>query len=153
MIIELWMTDIHDQTSKLVSTETVLFSLSKNQDELNDLNKLIEYLVQLQNIEKREKEVTELLKQGRKQEALKAKTSLTDETYSLFSSFSSFIPKDDDEAATTAYLKLKSNTMYRRSKDFESFSMADGVTDEELMLHSSSSSRLNSKYRKMYEDL
>ena len=153
MIIELWMTDIHDQISKLITKETVLFSLSKNQDELNDLNKLVEYLVQLQNIEKREKEVTDLLKQRRTEEALKAKADLTDETHTLFGSFESFLPKDADEAATIEYLKLKSNTMYRRSKEFSSLSMKDGITDDELILQSKYDSKLNSKYRKMYDDL
>ena len=32
MIIELWMTDINDHISKLISTESVLFSLSKRKD-------------------------------------------------------------------------------------------------------------------------
>jgi Ca-activated chloride channel family protein len=153
MIIELWMTDIHDQISKLISTESVLFSLSKNQDELNDLNKLVEYLVRLQNIQKREKEVTNLLKQRRKQEALNAKRSLTDEIHAVFSSSSDFKPNNDEEAETAEFVKHQSKTMYHRSQSSAESFMENGITDDELALQNEYHTKLNSKYKQSHDDL
>ena len=153
MIIELWMTDIHDQISKLVATESVLFSLSKNQDELNDLNQLVEYLVQLQNIQKREKEVTILLKQGRTDEALKAKRELSDESYTVFSGSSSFHPKTAEEAETAAYIQSQSGTVHRRSGSFFDLSAQEGITDDELAFQNEYYTDKNSKYRKRLDEL
>jgi Ca-activated chloride channel family protein len=153
MIIELWMTDINDQTSKLISTQSVLFSLSKNEDELKDLNKLVEYLVQLQNIQRREKEVTQLLKQRNTKEALKAKQKLTDEINHIAFMSAQVVPTSLEEAEDMEYIKYQTDTMSRRSRDWKKLSNDADITDEELALQNEYDYKLNSKYRKQYDEL
>ena len=153
MIIELWMTDIHDQISKLISTETILFSLSKNEDELKDLNKLVGYLVQLQNTQRREKEVTKLIKEGRSKEASELKQSLTDGIRSISDSLDSFSASTDEEESAAAYIRQSSGSLYRRSVHMGTLFDTDGITDEELALQNEYYNKLNSKYKKSHEDL
>ena len=144
MIIELWITDINDHTSKLIDTQSVLFSLSKNEDELKDLNKLVEYLVQLQNIQKREKEVAQLLKDRRTDEALLLQSDTSQRfTKVLEESKLASINLEDDERM--AYVIQQAETMSRRSKGMEGYFDTAGITDEELLLHSHYHSKLNQK--------
>jgi Ca-activated chloride channel family protein len=155
MIIELWMTDINDQISKLISTETVLFSLSKNDDELKDLNKLVGYLVQLQNIQKREKEVTQLLKERRTDEARKVKQSLSQELYRINEESAMMVENDEDESGSFgsfgSFLS-QSGTASRRSAAMQELFDA-GLTDDELALQNEYYTSLNKKYKKSHSDL
>jgi Mg-chelatase subunit ChlD len=153
MIIELWMTDINDQISKLISTQTVLFSLSKNEDELKDLNKLVEYLVQLQNIQKREKEVTQLLKQRRTKEAIKIKQELADEINDMASMSADMVYDDEGDERQMLYFKKQMNTMSRRSQSFKALADDEEITDDELALQNEYYSKLNTRYKKSYDDL
>jgi hypothetical protein len=153
MIIELWMTDINDQISKLISTQTVLFSLSKNEDELKDLNKLVEYLVQLQNIQKREKEVTQLLKQRRTKEAMKIKEDLTDEINHIAFASAETVPTTEEEIEKMKYIQQQTNTMSRRSQSWTKLSADERITDEELALQNEYYSKLNTRYKQAHQDL
>jgi Ca-activated chloride channel family protein len=153
MIIELWMTDIHDQTSKLVSTESLLFSLSQNQDELNDLNKLVEYLLHLQIIQRREKEITLLLKQRRKGEALKAKEKSAYEMDRLALETAEIVPHGVDEAEQIEYMQRQINTMGRRSKAMQNLFDDEDIGDDELALQNEYYSKLNTKYKTSHDDL
>jgi Ca-activated chloride channel family protein len=153
MIIELWMTDINDQISKLISTQTVLFSLSKNEDELKDLNKLVEYLVQLQNIQKREKEVTQLLKQRRTKEAMKIKEDLTDEINHIAFASAEMVPTNEEEIEKMKYIQQQMNTLSRRSQSWIKLSTNGKSTDEELALQNEYYSKLNTRYKQAHQDL
>jgi Mg/Co/Ni transporter MgtE len=153
MIIELWMTDINDHISKLISTQSVLFSLSKNEDELNDLNKLVEYLVQLQIIQKREKEVTQLLKERRTKEALKVKEDLTNEVSHIALKSAAITATNIAEEATLSYINHQTDTMNRRSQLFQQRAAVVGVTDDELALQNEYDSKLNTRYKERHADL
>lgn len=153
MIIELWMIDVKDQRSKLVSTESIVFSLSKNDEELKDLNRLVDHLVQLQDIQKHEEKVTELLKQRRTQEASQLKQDLTNRLKSMSTSLDDFQPNDHLEERTKMYIKEKSDTMHRRSAFMTNLFVEEGISDEELTLHSSFSSSSNARYKKSHRDL
>jgi Ca-activated chloride channel family protein len=153
MIIELWMTDINDHISKLISTQSVLFSLSKNEDELNDLNKLVEYLVQLQIIQKREKEVTQLLKERRTKEALKVKEDLTNEVSHIALTSAAITANSIAEKATLSYINHQTDTMNRRSRSFQQRAAFAGVTDDELALQNEYDSKLNTRYKERHADL
>ena len=152
MIIELWMTDINDQISKLISTETVLFSLSKNDDELKDLNKLVGYLVQLQNIQKREKEVTQLLKERRTDEARKVKQSLSQEIYRINEESSKMVENDEDETGSFGSFLSQLGTASRRSAAMQAL-FDVGITDDELALQNEYYTSLNKKYKESHNDL
>jgi Ca-activated chloride channel family protein len=153
MIIELWMTDINDHISKLISTQSVLFSLSKNEDELNDLNKLVEYLVQLQIIQKREKEVTQLLKERRTKEALKVKEDLTNEVSHIALTSAAITANSIAEESILSYINHQTDTMNRRSRSFQQRAAFAGVTDDELALQNEYDSKLNTRYKERHADL
>jgi hypothetical protein len=153
MIIELWMTDIMDHRSKLIATESILFSISKNEEELNDLNKLVEYLVQLQNIQRREKEVTQLLREKHTEQAYQAKKVLVDEVQKTVSSLANEKPKNEQEKETLEYIIHQANVIHRRSMSMETLFEQDGITNEELLLQNEYYTKFNAKFRKSYDDL
>ena len=101
MIIELWMVDIEDQQSKLVSTESISFSLSKNTEELKSSNPLVDHLIQLQNIQKRDEEVIRLLNQKERQKASKIKREITDRLKVISLTVSKYIPKNKPKHIST----------------------------------------------------
>jgi Ca-activated chloride channel family protein len=153
MIIELWMTDIMDHRSKLIATESILFSISENEEELNDLNKLVEYLVQLQNIQRREKQVTQLLREKHTKQAHEAKKVLVDEVQKTVSSLANEKPKNEQEKETLEYIIHQANVIHRRSMSMETLFEQDGITNEELLLQNEYYTKFNAKFRKSYDDL
>jgi Ca-activated chloride channel family protein len=145
MIIELWMTDINDRVSKLITTQTVLFSLSKNEEELKDLNKLVEYLVQLQKIQKHEKEVTRLSRTGHRREAMQAKAVLVNEINQVAAASAQFKVNTERERDTISYLTHQADTMIHRSMEMNKLFDDEEITDEELALQNEYHSKLNTK--------
>lgn len=153
MIVELWMIDIQDKTSKLVSTETILFSLSQNQEELNDLNKLIEYLVRLQQTQRQEKEITQLLKENRKEEAIQMKTGLLEDIDLIetdLSSSSSDLSEFDIEIQDSILHQTK--VIKRRAESWQKLA-DEGASSDELAFTNSQYTSSNSKYRTAYDEL
>lgn len=152
MIIELWMTDVQDQTSKLISTETVLFSFSKNAEELKDLNHIVEYLVQLQMIQRREKEVTQLLKEQRKDEAVAIKNDLSDDIDRIIKSSAAIDPIDEEEAESKEYLQRQAEVIKRRAQFWQQ-RLSENPDDRELAFLNEQYALFSSKYRQTFDEL
>ncbi|CAF1344586.1 unnamed protein product [Didymodactylos carnosus] len=153
MIIELWMTDVVDRLSKLVTSKSVLFSFSKNEEELNDLNKVIARLVELQQIQRREKEVTELLREQRVQDAIKLKQNLADQVEFTSKALYEESAWNDEDLATIEYAKLQADTMKRRSSDMVASFSSGIMKDAELAKQNEYYRKLSEKSTKMHAEL
>ena len=153
MIIELWMTDINNQISKLIKSEKVLFSLSKNDEELNDLNKLIEYLVQLKTIERREDQVTQLLKERRKNEASQLNQQIKEQRKVAIQMIRESAINDPGLLIVAENYIDQSEVMNRRSDSLKRLLDDDQISSEESFYVSSSNSKLNMRYKKSHADL
>ncbi|CAF1586304.1 unnamed protein product, partial [Didymodactylos carnosus] len=153
MIIELWMTDVVDRSSKLVTSKSVLFSFSKNEEELKDLNKVVARLVELQQIQRREKEVTKLLRAQRVQDAMKLKQKLAKELEFTSKTLDEESAFDGEDLTTFEYAKDQAHTMKRRSNDMVSSFSSGIMTDAELAKQNEYYTKLSEKYKKAHHDL
>jgi hypothetical protein len=153
MIVELWMTDIIDRLPKLVAAETVLFSFSRNDDELKELNEIVQRLIELQKIQRREKEVTELLRKQRVREAFDLSQLLDTQTKTLHRHLDQVEVLNDDDLEMFGFAQRKIKAMSRRASDMlTSFSVNSG-NSEKLAMESAYYQQLNDKHSDAHEDL
>ncbi|CAF2223237.1 unnamed protein product [Rotaria magnacalcarata] len=153
MVVSLWMTDINDRLPKLVVTETVLFSLSRNDDELKEFNEIVQSLVKLQKIQRREREVTELLKQQQVSEASDLLVSLAADTNEVYANLPQGIVLNKDDLETLTYTQRKIQTMSSRTDKILTSVTSKSLNSAELAMESAYYQKLNEKHSEANEDL
>ena len=153
MVVELWMTDVTDRAVKLVATETVLLSLSRNDDELKELNEVVLGLVELQKIQRREREVTKLLQEKNVEAARTFVSASTAGRKTQFNILSSAPMADVKDQLVFEYAEKQMKSAERRSA--EMLQLIDEMSDEtdKLAMASSYYQTLNEKHSHASEDL
>ncbi|UJR07337.1 hypothetical protein I4U23_011624 [Adineta vaga] len=157
IIVELWVVDVTDRVSKLIATDTLRLSFSRDEKELNELNEIIQHLIELQKIQRHQEEITKLLSEGRVKDAhqlsqsisktidiLQDKLTLTAET------------KNDDQRDTIEFIQSAASSMKRRTMDMENSLTTDSLTMadiDRIKISSFYNVKLSRKHTKAYEDL
>ena len=153
MVVELWMTDVTDRSVKLVVTETVLLSLSRNDEELKELNEVVQSLVELQKIQRREREVTQLLRENKVNEARTMTESLRSARYTSSNTLREAEISSESDNELFRYAEGQSQSAQRRSE--EMLAMFQSMPHEAAKLAMSSVyyQDLNEKHTSAKEDL
>ncbi|CAF1023651.1 unnamed protein product [Rotaria sp. Silwood1] len=152
MIVELWMTDVTDRILKLVASKTLLFSLSRDDKELNELNEIVQRLVELQKIQRHEREVTELLREQRVKDAFDLSQSLAAQAKAMKDKLADMKVSDDDRE-TLGYSQRKVNTMVRRSMEMAKTFQDESENSEKLAMVHGYYQQLNERHSDAHEDL
>ncbi|CAF2549110.1 unnamed protein product [Rotaria sp. Silwood2] len=152
MIAELWMTDVTDRSPKLVVSKTLLFSLSRDDKELNELNEIVQHLIELQKIQRREREVTELLREKRVNDAFDLSQLLAAQVQKVQDELA-HVTVSDDDIETLGFTQRKVNTIVRRSMEMKNTFQEESENSEKIAMVHHYYQQLNDKHSSAHEDL
>ncbi|CAF1061864.1 unnamed protein product [Adineta ricciae] len=155
IIVELWMVDATDRLLKLVSTEKLHLSFSRDEKEFNKLNEIIQYLIELQKIQRQQEEITRLLRERRVDDAHQLLQSLliTMNTLEDKIALDTQTMHDDDERVSLMFVQSVVSAIKRRIMDVETSMTSESENIGDLAMLSGYTTKLSQKYTKSHLDL